>query len=72
MSWMTRWPNKLSKENNMLALNDEWLSWPPESLDQFFICQTIDEVTESTQQNESIGQLSLEKINETLSPNLND
>ena len=56
----------------MLPLNDEWLSWPPQSLDGFFICQSVNEVPDSTQQNESIGQLSLEKINETLSANLND
>jgi len=24
------------QENAMLPLNDEWLSWPPESLDSFF------------------------------------
>ena len=56
----------------MLPLNDEWLSWPPESLDGFFICQAINEVHNSTQQTESIGQLSLEKMSETLSANLND
>ncbi|MCW8963512.1 MAG: hypothetical protein OQL16_06910 [Gammaproteobacteria bacterium] len=30
---MTRWTKQ---ENDMLPLNDEWLSWPPESLDSFF------------------------------------
>jgi hypothetical protein len=67
MSWMTRWPNELSKERNMLPLNDEWLSWPPESLDGFFICQVIDEVPDSTQQNASISQLSQEKVYEIFS-----
>jgi len=26
------------QENVMLPLNDEWLNWPPESLDSFFAC----------------------------------
>ena len=56
----------------MLTLNDEWLSWPPESLDGFFVCLAIDEVPESTQQKELTSQLSREKAYETLSTNFND
>lgn len=56
----------------MLPLNDEWLSWPPESLDGFFICQAIDEAPDSTQQNASISQLSQEKVYEIFSRNFND
>ena len=56
----------------MLTLNDEWLSWPPESLDGFFICLAIDEVPDSPQQKELTSQLSREKAYETLSTNLND
>jgi hypothetical protein len=26
----------IDQENVMIPLNDDWLSWPPESLDSFF------------------------------------
>ena len=53
----------------MLPLNDEWLSWPPESLDSFFASNPPGQVAilNGTEEHEAAKQIPREYNHETSS-----
>jgi|GEM_PF-4217230 len=53
----------------MLPLNNEWLSWPPESLDGFFNSDTTNEVDLSADIKHLFDQPTQEKGHEIQRPN---